>query len=339
MFRTLEESNAYMADELRKARDADAADLAKAKAYFKQKGNTPVFANDHAMKFAYFKELADYNLPDKIATVEITAQLSDPVEPNWRIYLDLQDLNELRETAKMVSTKISGNKQEVCDAIVTKLAVYEEMYKTMSKNELKEVCQSRGIKGCSTLAKEPLIDRLIRSHFEIKKKITAKFVDEIPTAVAIKIDPTSRSHRIVDAKTKAAEAEVTKAAKVAKVKAAEAEVAKAAKVKAAEAEVAEAAEVAKAKAAETKKKGAIPKKVKTDVWNTYIGADINKHRCLCCKKTLISNTEFDVGHVVSESSGGTLEIGNLRPICAACNHSMGTRNMVEFVKMFGYYIG
>jgi len=164
IFRSLEESNAYMVEEFRKAREDDAADLAKAKAYFKQKG-APVFANDHAMKFAYFKELADYNLPDKIAT-----QLPDPVEPNWRICINLQDLNELRETAKRVSTKISGNKQEVCDAIVTKLAVYEEMYKTMSKNELKEVCQSRGIKGCSTLAKEPLIDRLIRSHFEIKKK-------------------------------------------------------------------------------------------------------------------------------------------------------------------------
>jgi 5-methylcytosine-specific restriction endonuclease McrA len=88
-----------------------------------------------------------------------------------------------------------------------------------------------------------------------------------------------------------------------------------------------------------KAKAAIPKKVKTDVWNTYIGADINKHRCLCCKKTLISNTEFDVGHVVSEACGGTLEIGNLRPICSACNHSMGTRNMVDFVKTFGYFIG
>jgi hypothetical protein len=331
IFRSLEESNAYMVEEFRKAREDDAADLAKAKAYFKQKG-APVFANDHA------KELADYNLPDKIAT-----QLPDPVEPNWRICINLQDLNELRETAKRVSTKISGNKQEVCDAIVTKLAVYEEMYKTMSKNELKEVCQSRGIKGCSTLAKEPLIDRLIRSHFEIKKKITARLVDEIPTAVAIKVDPMGRSQRIVEpenpipcfggsnvsveaAKAKAVETKT----KAAETNAAEAKAAKVAEAKAAEVESAK---------AESKKKAAIPKKVKTDVWNTYIGADINKHRCLCCKKTLISNTEFDVGHVVSESSGGTLEIGNLRPICAACNHSMGTRNMVDFVKMFGYYIG
>lgn len=98
---------------------------------------------------------------------------------------------------------------------------------------------------------------------------------------------------------------------------------------------------AESEAVEAKKKtkAAIPKKVKTDVWNTYIGAEINKHRCLCCKKTLISNTDFDVGHVVSEAGGGTLEIGNLRPICSSCNHAMGTRNMVDFVKMFGYYIG
>jgi len=99
------------------------------------------------------------------------------------------------------------------------------------------------------------------------------------------------------------------------------------------------AKAAETKTPEAKKKAAIPKKVKTDVWNTYIGADIIKHRCLCCKKTVINNTEFDVGHVVSEATGGSLEIGNLRPICAACNHSMGTRNMVDFVKTYGYYIG
>ena len=99
------------------------------------------------------------------------------------------------------------------------------------------------------------------------------------------------------------------------------------------------AEKANAETETKKKKASIPKKVKTDIWNTYIGADINKHRCLCCKKTLISNTDFDVGHVVSEACGGTLEIGNLRPICAACNHAMGACNMVEFVKKYGYYIG
>ena len=90
---------------------------------------------------------------------------------------------------------------------------------------------------------------------------------------------------------------------------------------------------------EKAKKKAIPKKVKTDVWNTYVGADINAHRCLCCKKTRIQITDFQVGHVQSEKEGGTLEIGNLRPICSACNASMGSHNMIDFVKKYGYYIG
>ena len=81
-----------------------------------------------------------------------------------------------------------------------------------------------------------------------------------------------------------------------------------------------------------KKKQAIPKSVKTIVWDHYIGKHINSHRCLCCKKVLIEITTFDVGHVISEKEGGTLEINNLRPICAACNHSMGAMNMIEFVK-------
>lgn len=83
----------------------------------------------------------------------------------------------------------------------------------------------------------------------------------------------------------------------------------------------------------------LPASVRNSVWNHYIGEDINKHRCLCCKKVLIHNRQFDVGHVISVKEGGTDEINNLRPICAPCNHSMGSKNMIEFVKTYGYYIG
>ena len=87
------------------------------------------------------------------------------------------------------------------------------------------------------------------------------------------------------------------------------------------------------------KKIAIPKKVKMDVWNTYIGADLNAHKCLCCKITRIQIMDFQLGHVQSEKEGGTSEIKNLRPICSACNFSMGSQNMIDFVKKYGYYIG
>ena len=88
-----------------------------------------------------------------------------------------------------------------------------------------------------------------------------------------------------------------------------------------------------------KKKQSIPKNVRIIVWNHYIGEEIIKHRCLCCKKVLITNTNFEVGHVISEKNGGTHEINNLRPICFACNHSMGAENMIDFVVKFGLYIG
>ena len=88
-----------------------------------------------------------------------------------------------------------------------------------------------------------------------------------------------------------------------------------------------------------KNRQTLPKSVRDSVWNHYIGEDINKHRCLCCKKVLINNRQFEVGHVLSVRDGGTDEINNLRPICSPCNHSMGTTNMIEFVKTYGYYIG
>lgn len=265
-------------------------------------------------------------------------------DTEWRDQLGLQDLTELRETAKKVSTKTSGNKQDLRDAIIFKLAVYEEMYKGMNKAELKDVCQTRGIKGVSTLAKEGLVNKIIRSHFEgDSEKKSIPVAIPVVTAETIFQDE-ERTPKPKPFKTNKARADAEDKARVdaeeRELAEAEAEIVRLE----AEAEIARIedkvnAEKANAETETKKKKASIPKKVKTDIWNTYIGADINKHRCLCCKKTLISNTDFDVGHVVSEACGGTLEIGNLRPICAACNHAMGARNMVEFVKTYGYYIG
>jgi len=86
------------------------------------------------------------------------------------------------------------------------------------------------------------------------------------------------------------------------------------------------------------KKKIIPKHIKTLVWNKYIGDDIIKHKCLCCKKENIKITDFEAGHVLSEFHGGTNEIDNLRPICRPCNSSMGTTHMIEYIKMYGLYI-
>jgi hypothetical protein len=86
--------------------------------------------------------------------------------------------------------------------------------------------------------------------------------------------------------------------------------------------------------APVKKKKAIPKHVKTIVWDTYIGADKAIAACCCCLFTEISIRNFHCGHVIAEVNGGDLTIQNLRPICAPCNLSMGRRNMNEFTKEF-----
>lgn len=85
----------------------------------------------------------------------------------------------------------------------------------------------------------------------------------------------------------------------------------------------------------SKTKKSIPKKIKELVWNNHIGHDIAGSMCTCCEKTPIKNTEFHCGHVLAEANGGTLDITNLRPICAGCNLSMGTQNMDDFKKVFG----
>ena len=97
--------------------------------------------------------------------------------------------------------------------------------------------------------------------------------------------------------------------------------------------------VTKRNCLEKKKKKSIPKNIKKLVWTKYIGQEIIRHKCLCCKTVTIENTFFECGHVVSERDGGTLEISNLRPICGECNRSMGTMNMIEYVKTYGLFIG
>lgn len=80
-----------------------------------------------------------------------------------------------------------------------------------------------------------------------------------------------------------------------------------------------------------KKKKPIAATVKRLVWNTYIGEEIGKAKCLCCKSTDITQMSFNCGHIISEANGGDAIVSNLKPICQNCNSSMGTQNMDEFM--------
>ena len=79
----------------------------------------------------------------------------------------------------------------------------------------------------------------------------------------------------------------------------------------------------------TKKK--IPKRIKDESWNTYVGKDKTKGLCVCCRKEEIRIQNFTAGHINSEKNGGVITIDNIIPICQPCNLSMGITNMEIFI--------
>ena len=83
----------------------------------------------------------------------------------------------------------------------------------------------------------------------------------------------------------------------------------------------------------SKKKEVIPKKIRTLVWNTYIGEEHGIGQCHCCDCD-IKISEWHCGHIKADSKGGVVSVDNLRPICAECNLSMGNMNMMEFIRKY-----
>jgi len=74
----------------------------------------------------------------------------------------------------------------------------------------------------------------------------------------------------------------------------------------------------------------IPKALRIKVWNTYIGEEIGKTKCLCCNEINITQSIFECGHIIAEAKGGKTVLENLMPICSTCNKSMKTKNLYDF---------
>ena len=70
------------------------------------------------------------------------------------------------------------------------------------------------------------------------------------------------------------------------------------------------------------KKTTIPKAIREQCWIQIFGKEF-EHKCYIswCENN-ITVFDFHVGHDKPESHGGTLDIANLKPICARCNLSM-----------------
>jgi 5-methylcytosine-specific restriction endonuclease McrA len=79
-----------------------------------------------------------------------------------------------------------------------------------------------------------------------------------------------------------------------------------------------------------KRKKYIPKALRIAVWKNNIGLEVGTTLCSICNTNSINQMDFHCGHIIPESDGGQTCLSNLRPVCAKCNLSMGTRNLQEF---------
>jgi 5-methylcytosine-specific restriction endonuclease McrA len=289
---------------------------------------------------------------------EITSN-SDGDEAFYRNKLDINvtfetELNKLnhdylKEKCRQNGISISKlKKPELILALIRGFDALWGVLKEKKMDELRAICKDLNLKGIAGVKKEGLILMIMTQNASCKSAVFV-YQSEMPVS---NIAEKRRVHEDVE-KERAEEAERLATLRLEELERQRLEAERLETERAKEefekqrieAERLEAArqeadsKPSKPADGEKRKKQSIPKSVKTHVWDLYIGSHINEHRCICCKKTLIKVTYFDVGHVIAEKNGGTLEISNLRPICSVCNYSMGTENMVDFVKKYGYYIG
>lgn len=78
-----------------------------------------------------------------------------------------------------------------------------------------------------------------------------------------------------------------------------------------------------------KQKSKIPLAMKQTVWVNQFG-EVYKHKCHTnwCHR-VITVFDFEVGHNIPESKGGSTSPENLRPICRQCNIGMGNRYTID----------
>lgn len=77
------------------------------------------------------------------------------------------------------------------------------------------------------------------------------------------------------------------------------------------------------------KKERIPKALREQVWRTLCG-EVFQAKCNVSWCTnIITVFDFEVGHNIPESKGGTLVLSNLRPICVQCNRSMSNNYTID----------
>tara|TARA_B100001093_G_C26729743_1_gene971697 strand:- start:88 stop:405 length:318 start_codon:yes stop_codon:yes gene_type:complete len=73
----------------------------------------------------------------------------------------------------------------------------------------------------------------------------------------------------------------------------------------------------------------IPKALREQCWITNFGRVFENSCYIPWCNNKINVFDFHVGHDKPESKGGTLDIQNLKPICARCNLSMSDNYTIQ----------
>ena len=299
-------------------------------------------------------DITDANETPTVSSTELLQKVED-IRLKTETELSKRTLDELKTKGKELGIgNVSSMKKPVLvQALLAEfMKIWQPTLKDKKLPELKSICKSFDLKGitglkrdelcllilnyCSTKLRFRLDDAPTTSGLDDSNTTSTSSATTTTTSTKTKMPETKKVNTIEELEKQKLEIETKMKDELDRQKKiAEEEM----KNKIEEERRAAEEEKRREKEESKKKKQAIPKHVRSIVWNHYIGEDIIKHKCLCCKKVTISNTNFEVGHVVSEKNGGTHEINNLRPICGACNHSMGTENMVDYVVKYGLFIG
>ena len=81
-------------------------------------------------------------------------------------------------------------------------------------------------------------------------------------------------------------------------------------------------------------KETIPKRIRELVWTTNNSETFSTKCFVTWCENKINVFNFQVGHDIPESKGGTLDIDNLKPICSNCNLSMSNKyTITEWCKL------
>lgn len=76
------------------------------------------------------------------------------------------------------------------------------------------------------------------------------------------------------------------------------------------------------------KRKVIDQNTRRNIWTRYWGRSMDGQCSVCGNPIWLEN--FDAGHIIPVSKGGSDNILNLVPICRGCNQGMKTENLIEY---------